>query len=691
MDRRVFVVDAGEDAATLAQLGLWAAQNGGSLSTEPIVAETFETPFVTATLEYPSSIALVPEFPEGMVAGHHPDSELARAMLDVPEYTPFSMLVTLDSGEVYSDNQRDVDCAILSAYMGLPVDTIKKTETSAGLEIAFFMTGGTPLWIDPMAWGTYTKLVEGTKGMYLISTNPVFAVALAIAAQQEIKHPPVFKHADLDVWYSSSPPTDVFDTYLDALTDVMCLTPPMEGSTERYVLDEIITAYEYKHLTSYPLDSKSATALDLPVDRYYLIGASPFTAEWLAGAYERVLQGQIPSVTTIIPEVKAPMAAIRHNVIQAYIKTLEARGSTYITPAVLDAMQVDLISGAVEITLIVDAKATLAMVFGNMRPMELIHAATAASMDEGLNLRYRLSQLGVPSLLTMEDTPTGPVCMVTWEGDPEILPAPLSDEKGALKAALLSYLSTVRTGSEGIIGDVVSGRDFPDLSAAELVEVIVTQWRNAYEMSTIARLLRLEDPSNRQPLSPSELARVSFGKTGYFSVGPLLGLRPSIRDVVPKIVMPTEGVIITDISDHITATTLADAADDGAPIELKEGEVANTSPTGNNLEHSSMLQDVDFTVGMMNGMLLPLLSLVVPAGQIAGLTALLTLAWDAGDFLSPWSRAYLCGQHTMSHADPMVPVQIQAAEASAYGTERVITYLKMLKEYHVLQKPSPPC
>lgn len=658
MQRRIFVLNGIDDAKALADVGIWAANNGGTSTTDPIMAETLETPFVRVTLEYP-----------GGSPPYYPD------------YTPFSLVLTLTPDEIYTKERETLELAILSAYTSLPIDTVKQSETPSGLDIGFFMHGGEPLWIDPEEWATYVSLLFGSKGMQLISDDPLFEVVLAIAKHEDLKLPSIFKHPLVDVWYG--PEAVDLSPYMVDLANVVRITPEAEGTHNRILLDEMIRAYDYKHYQYTVQVPEPCKCLSLPCtcpaqvtyitktvelklsgEYYYLRNPdeskSPFDVAWLLASFDTVLEGFIPSVTVRLPETKAPLPVVRHNVIQAYLTTLEKLGSGYLLPQLLEFIQVDNYEdGTLAVSLIVDSKATLDEVLWNMKPYTNFHAQPVDNVDEGLKLRYRLSQAGIPSLLLGAMAPglelEGSLLdnVVTWEGPPlDQIPALTSSTESA-KTALMNYLSMLARVPE----DVVSQREFKTLSLTELVDVIVTQWRNAYESETILKLQYLEDPSTRQPLTPKDLVQVGHGAKGFFTVGPLKGLRDHV--IMPLPVKPLDGIITTEVYDYFTDTELVAAYEEHrAPVPSEQKQVV-------------------YTVAMMDGILLPLLTLLVVSSDIQTVTNLVTKAWDMGVFLSMWSRGYIQSQHIMSDADPVIPYQIRNQDVT-----RAIAFLKMVASFH---------
>ncbi|CAH6418649.1 Hypothetical protein POVN_LOCUS368 [uncultured virus] len=683
MERRIFVINPEEDASELAALRLWVQSHNGTLTSEPIMAGTLETVFTRMTLEYPTNTPL-----EGFPG--------------FPEYTPFSIAITGDTSgtDVYTDKREHLDCAILSNYTDLPVTMTKKTLTEAGLEVAFYIDGSVPLWIDPRLWDTYIQLISVSPGMELIAEGPLFSLVLEIAKYQGEDMKTIFKHPSLNVWYGPFP--TYMGKYASAIDGVFAFLLDPEGTSDRFSVDELIHAFEYKKFEyiskvavtdtigtctcSSPaqpvgptsplgisplmsLDGTPSTVTSEPVcrcgadevklvdkavpltpssDYYYLQEEPPFTEEWFHEALFAVRDCNIPFVTVQLAESKAHPAAVRHNLIQALLATLEERGSTYLTPYYLEAATVD---DSYTATLAVDSKATLRAVLSKMGPDYAYHALPVQSVDEGLVYRYLLSKQGVASLLLDN--------VVTWEGKDALKPLTNEEVKaltGTLRQDLLNYLMAASREAE----DVISGSAFKDLLPSELVEVLVTRQRNAYELRTITSMTKMEDPLTRQLFTPSDLTRLAYGATGFFTVGPLKGLRDHV--MVPQPIYPLDGYVQAEVGDYYDPNELIAA--------VEEGRVAVPAA----------LKQVEYNVSFMDSSSQTLVTLLLLPQEVLPVQELLVSTWNAGDFLSSWSRAYIKNQGAMSHSF-FIPAQLKQAEESRSATESAVAYLTMLSGY----------
>lgn len=702
MERRIFVVNQFDDSPDLERLTTWVSEHrpNAVLTTEPIMSGSFETPFLRVTLEYPSSVT-PPQF---------------------VGYIPFSVTLTLEANETYTPQWKELDCAILSSYTGLPVDEVKRTMTSAGLEVSFFLEGGVELWIKPTETVTYANLLRGTKNRVLISDDPMFEVALAIATyeqymitetsgQQVLVSSKILKHPSVDVWYGDEYVN--LSMYMDPLANVVRLTPDPE---DYLLLEEAIQAYqyrEYQYITQVPVakerlvcsctDSGCQCSRDIvttTVPRKVDLGLNPFYSyvyetypydgPWLLTAFDMIVDGNIPFViatlpTASIPDAKGTVPAIRHDAIQAYLKTLEDRGSAYLSPRILELVNVDVSEqlplpgeeehlplpgettvspSRISATFIADSKATADAVVAALKPYDQFQAQAVLDTDDALLLRYRLSQAGLASLYLDG--------YVTWEGPP-LSTIPAGPDMTALRDALLEYLTSISHSPE----DIVSRTEFSTLSPSELVEIIVTQSRHAYEAKTLLSLQVYENPVNREALTPREILQVSYGATGFFTVGPLKGLRDTV--MVPLPVTPPEGTVVFDVREYYTPAEEVNAAtEDREPIP-------------------SDLRQVDYSVELKDGTLLSLFGILARVDQLSEIYRLVVSAWEAGDFLSLWCRGYIRSQEyalshertpvatpiVMSHSRLSVPPQLMNADESVGNSERAIRFLRMLNAFQM--------
>jgi hypothetical protein len=597
MERRIFVLDADVDADVLIQLSEWAGDNKGLIDAEEIRSGDIITPFVRVSLEFAPSIKEIPK---------------------IPDYMPLSISITLDRDEIYGIEQQQLDCAILSAYTRLPIVTIKQQETPAGLEISFFIEGGEPLWIDSMEWPQYAELIRATWGYHLVSPHPVFALALQIAKIERDDVKGIIKHPNVDVWYG--PPNNVdFSEIMKHLDNVFRITLHPSGTGSRSVIDELIRAYEYQKYRyrstavcrcttmSQPLASslipedlcqcKVDTKLPDSDEYYYLVSQPPFTAEWFQEAQAVVSEGQLPAITISIPDPGGNIEAVRHAIIDSY---LSIAGSAWLTADLLEGIRVlRTAPKIITVSMYIDTKRTLDAALIGVNSLNNYQAVEVKNQEEGLLLRYRLSKLGIASLMHN--------LTVTWKG--QALPPSENNLIQQLKTEMIRYIERTK----------IIGENITNLNVSQLFSLI----------------------------------KDGYSTQGFITVGPLKGLRDKV--IIPTPIKPLDGIVISSWDESET--------------------------------------EISFEVGMMDGTEIPLLQLHIPpdfkgisedrkAGvyQNNRLTSLVSLAWNKGDFLSLWARAYIQNYSAMSYASPFIPFELRHVTAGA--SQYAIAYLEALNEFH---------
>lgn len=213
---------------------------------------------------------------------------------EIIRYIHFSILISDDN---YDDKRSELDCAILSKLSQNKVTNAKVVNISqqgvSMFKIEFYLSEGTPFWIDPTKWDLFNSYLENNLGYSLFSENPLTYLVKLIK-----KDTLITKIDNFEIWkiknesydeviYESQELWDYFEK-----NNVKVINSNLFNHLEYDIFLEILEIYEIR-----PFEYQKEEILE--IDGYFFLYDDPiFTINWIHSALNYICnERKIPKVT----------------------------------------------------------------------------------------------------------------------------------------------------------------------------------------------------------------------------------------------------------------------------------------------------------------------------------------------------------------------------------------------------------
>jgi hypothetical protein len=381
----------------------------------------------------------------------------------------------------------------------------------------------------------------------------------------------------------------------------------------------------------------------------YMKGNQMIRVDNIIEIYSQVSAGSIPMLSINFNADDYTEDHIYTVVLDAFGNTSQIMNLTTFSPVGFDSVH---ISGCT-VTLPISSKAVFDTIISNLRPIDEVYVKKFTDMDQALVFRAKLSSFGIRSITLTDitsrisefanDVQVEPFTVCWFNTIDTITISDIEKVDLDIESVKKSLVTWIESQCREKM-DTVSYNNFSELSPKELVEVVITVDGHGYEMETYSQIEPKVDPNTRKfMISPTSMKHFR-GATGYFTVGPILGLYDTMP--FPRLITIDKGHVDTNISNYQSPTQVYNQI-----LQIENGDETHELET---TDHKI----VQFVVHYIDGDNVneqDLVTLIVIPDRISEICKQLSSLWEGGFFLSPWAASYYQLTKTLSHIDPVIP------------------------------------